>query len=315
MMDLNSSTQLRGGVFEKSRNTMSSQKTGLERASREAGNTASFLSQSQNDLRSPARGAWPRDDQSLQSRGYGARTLQSMSLSRQEIIPSHSTSFFGGRTLSGFDTSRSSGFLQTGNSFRDEQFFLPSVGILGGLSQAKGGASGGSLIGNYRSVRGLRSGVGFPRVMPETSFYGQGGASGFDGRLLHSASLTDIHQQVQGSSSNAAFQQSSIGAAGPSQWNNHSVAASTEPSQQTVGREKQTEAIGAVSSVEPVVETRDFSVGSIEISAADRSVTSNQDNDQAAEKSNAAADGQDEETPAERLSEWLSPEATNGCAA
>ena len=291
MMDLNSGAQLRGGIFEKSRSSMSSQKSGLGRVSREAGNTASFLSQSQNDLRSLTREAWPRDDQSLQSRGYGARTSQSMSLGRQEIMPFHATSFFGGRTLSGFDSSRSSGFLQTGNSFRDEQFFLPSVGILGGLSQARSGTSGGSLIGNYSSVSGLRSGVGFPRVMPGTSFYGQGGASGFDGRLLHSASLTNLHQQVQESSSNAAFQQSSVGAGGPSQWNNHSVAASTEASQQTVGREKETEAIGAVSSVEPVVETRDFSVGFVEISAADRNVTSNQDNDQAAEENDTAADG------------------------
>jgi len=236
MMDLTSSGHVRGGLFEKSRTALGSQSTG--RLNREARETKSFLSQSQSDIRSVVQGAWARDDQFLNSRGYGSGGSSSITLGRQEILPSRSSSFLRGRTLSGFDGSRGSGFLQTGSSYRSDQLFLPSVGILGGLSQARGGAFGGSFIGNYSGQSGLHSGFGFQRLMTGPTFYGQGAASGFDGRLNHSASLSSLHQQlptqIQGSASNvnAAFQQVAVDVTRNSNGNSRSVATSAEDSQQ-----------------------------------------------------------------------------------
>ena len=295
MMDLNSSAQLRGGMLEKSRDALSSRSTG--RVSRD---TRSFLSQSQSDLRSLTKDAWARDDQSLHSRGYGPGSSSSMTFGRQEILPSRSTSFFRGRSMSGFDSSRSNAFLQTGSSFRNDQFFLPSVGILGGLSEARGAEFGGPIIGNYSGTSGLHSGFGFQRVITGPSFFGQGTASGFDGRLYHSASLSNLHQQVRGSSSNAAFQQASVGLAGNSEWSSRGVATSTETCQQVVGGEKENEAFTAVSCELPPKEAHsaELEVKDSVTSSADVNVISQQDDEQATGE-DLGGGGQDEESQAE----------------
>lgn len=294
MMDLSSSAHLRGGMLEKSRGSLSSRSTG--RISRD---TSSFLSQSQSDLRSLTKDAWARDDQSLHSRGNGAGNSSTMTFGRQEILPSRSISFFRGRTLSGFDSSRSSAFLQTGSSFRNDQFFLPSVGILGGLSQARGPAFGGTLIGNYSGSSGLHSGFGVQRLITGPSFYGQSTASGFDGRFYHSASLSNLHQQIRGSSSNAAFQQASAGLAGNSEWSSRGVATSTETSQQAVGGEKENEAFTAVTCELPPKEAHsaELEVKDSVTSSADVNVISQQDDDQATGEDHGGG-GQDEESQA-----------------
>ena len=288
MMDLSSSTQLRGGMLEKSRGALSSHSTGrVSRGSR------SFLSQSQSDLRSLTKDSWDRDVQSLHSRGYGAGSSPSITFGRQENFPSRSTSFFRGRTLSGFDSSRSSALLQTGSSFRNDQFFLPSVGILGGgLSQARVTAFGG-----------LHSGYGFQRGITGPSFYGQGTASGFDGRLHHSVSLSNLsnlsNQQFRGSSSTAAFQQASHGLPGNSKRSSRGVATSSETFQRAVGGENENEAFTPVScefAELPPKEARnpDLDVKDFGASSADVNVISQHDDDQATGEYHSG-DGQDKE--------------------
>ena len=232
MLDLSSSAQLLGGTYEKSRIALSSHSTG--RLNREAKETRSFLSQSPSDLRSLAQGAGLRDDRFLSSRSYGLGSSLSITHGRPEIFASRSPSFFRGRTLSGFDTSR---FQQTGSSFRHDQYFLPSVGILGGSFQARGGTFGDSLIGGS----GMHSGFGFQRPMTGPILYGQSATSGFDGRLYHSSSFNGLHQQlptqVQGGSSNATFPQASVGVTGSGDWNRVNVVSSTEVTglQQAIG--------------------------------------------------------------------------------
>ena len=198
--------------------------------SREARDNRSFVSQSLSDVRPLMQGSYARDDQHLSSRGYGIGGSSSIAPARQNLYSSRSpSSFFHTRSLSGgFDASRSSGLLQSGSAFRSDQLFLPSVGILGGLSQTRAsGAFGGSMFGGYSGMSGLHSGFGFQRMMPGPTIYGQGAASGFDGRLYQSASLGNLHQQfssqVQGSSVNSASQQASVDVAGSADRSGHDV--------------------------------------------------------------------------------------------
>ena len=201
MVNLSLSAQQRGGMFEKPRIALSLR--GSARVSREARDTRSLLSQSLSDVRPQAR-----DDQYLSNRGYGIGGSSSMASARQGLLSSRSQSFFHGRSLSGFDASRSSGFLQSGSSLRNDHFFLPSVGILGGISQTR---TGGSMFGSYSGMSGLHSGFGFQRLMTGPTVFGQSAVSGFNGRLYNSASLGNLQQQVQGSSFNSGAQGSASG--------------------------------------------------------------------------------------------------------
>ena len=195
-MDLSSSTQQRGGMFEKSRTALSPR--GKARQNREARDTRSLLSQSLSDM---------RDDQFLSNRSYGIAQAGSSSVTSagQRLLSSRSpSSFFHGRSLS---ASRSSGFLQALTS-RNDHFFLPSVGILGGVSQTSaGGAFGDSMLGSYSGLSGLHSGFGFQRLKT--------GPTVFDGRLYNSASVGNLQQQVssqvQGSSLNSSRQGAALG--------------------------------------------------------------------------------------------------------
>lgn len=309
MMDLNSSVQLRGGMFEKTRIAHSSQSAG--RLNRETKESRSFLSQSQSDLRSVARGTWARDDQVLSSRSFGTAGSLSTSLGCQEILTSRSPSFFRSRTLSGFDSSRSSGFPQTGSSFRNDQFFLPSVGIIGGLSQARGSAFGSSLIGNYSGVSGLHSGFGFQRVMTGPTCYRQGVPSGFDGRLYQAASLSSLHQQlpsqVQGSVSNSDFQQASVGVTGvsltTSTEGSHQLAAEMESGAFTATSSEATSKEAQIKAQSSELEVNDSGAGPADVNA-----TLQQADDQPVGVCNFSADGDhrdndhDEESSVDPLS-------------
>ncbi|XP_078378720.1 uncharacterized protein LOC144661760 [Oculina patagonica] len=211
MVDLNLSSQQRSGMFDKSRIAHSPR--GAARLSREARDTRSLLSQSLSDVRTQVQGTLARDDQYLSNRGYGIGGSSSVASARQSLFSSRSpSSFFHGRSLSGFDASRSSGFLQTGSSLRNDHLFLPSVGILGGISKSKaGGAFGGSMFGSYSGMSGSHSAIGFQRLMRGPAVFGQGVASGFDGRLYNSASLGNLQQQVQGCSLSSGAQGSVSG--------------------------------------------------------------------------------------------------------
>lgn len=265
MVDLSSSAQQRGGMFEKSRISLSPR--GKARQNREARDTRSLLSQSLSDVRPHVQGSWVRDDQFLSNRGYGIAGSSSITSARQRLFSSRSpSSLFHGRSLSGFDASRSSGFLQSQTSSRNDHFFLPSVGILGGVSQTRaGGAFGGSMLGSYSDVSGLHSGFGFQRLMTgptvlDGRLYNsaslgnlqqqvssqvlgcslnsaqQGAASDFDGRLYNSTSLGNPQQQfspeVRKTSLNAASQQASVDVAGNSEGYGLNVTTSTGGSHQ-----------------------------------------------------------------------------------
>ena len=201
MMDLRSSTQQRGGIFENSRIARSPR--GKARQNQEARDTRPFLSQSLSDVGPRVQGSWVRDDQFLSNRGYGIAGSSSVTSAGQRLFSSRSpSSSFHGRSLSGFDASRSSGFL------RNDHFFLPSVGILDGVSQTRtGGAFGGSMLGSYSGLSGLHSGFGFQRLMT--------GPTVLDGRLYNSASLGNLQQQISsqvlGSSLNSARQGAASG--------------------------------------------------------------------------------------------------------
>lgn len=207
MVDLSSSAQQRGGMFEKSRIALSP--SGKARQNRKARDTRSLLSQSLSDVRPQVQGSWVGDDQFLSNRGYGIAGSSSIASAGQRLFSSRSpSSFFHGRSLSGFDASRGSGFLQSLPSSRNDHFFLPSVGILGGVSQTRaGGAFGGSMLGSYSGLNGLHSGFAFQRLMT--------GPTVFDGRLYNSASVGNLQQQVssqvQGSSLNSAREGAACG--------------------------------------------------------------------------------------------------------
>lgn len=211
MVDLNLSSQQRSGMFDKSRIAHSPR--GAARLSREARDTRSLLSQSLSDVRAQVQGTWARDDQYLSNLGYGIGGSSSVASARQGLFSSRSpSSSFHGRSLSGFDASRSSAFLQSGSSLRNDHLFLPSVGILGGISQTRaGGAFGGSMFGSYSGMSGLHSGFGFQRLMTGPAIFGQGAASGFNGRLYNSASLSNLQQQVQGCSKSSDARGSASG--------------------------------------------------------------------------------------------------------
>ena len=228
MLDLSSSYPQRTGKCGTPRISLGSQSAAS--MSREARDNRSFVSQSLSDVRPLVQGSYARDDQHQSSRGYGIGGSSSIASARQNLYSSRSpSSFFHTRSLSGgLDASRSGGLLQSGSAFRSDQLFLPSVGILGGLSQTRAsGAFGGSMFGGYSGMSGLHSGFGFQRMMPGPTIYGQGAASGFDGRLYQSASLGNLHQQfsshVQGSSVNSASQQASVDVAGRADRSGHDV--------------------------------------------------------------------------------------------
>ena len=207
MADLSSSAQQRGGMLEKSRIAVTP--LGKARQNREARNTRSLLSQSLSDVRPQEQGSWVGDDQFLSNRGYGIAGSSSVASVGQRLFSSRSpSSFFHGRSLSGFDASRSSGLLQSLASSNNDHFFLPSVGIVGGVSQTRAsGAFDGSMLGSYSGLSGLNSGFGFQRLMT--------GPTVFDGRVYNSASLGNLQQQVssqvQGSSLNSARQGAAFG--------------------------------------------------------------------------------------------------------
>ncbi len=275
MVDLNLSSQQRSGIFDKSRITHSPR--GAARLSREARDTRSLLSQSLSDVRTQVQGTSARDDQYLSNRGYGIGGSSSVAAAHQSLFSSRSpSSFFHGRSLSGFDASRSSGFFQSGSSLRNDHLFLPSVGILGGISQTRAGvAFGGSMFGSYSSMSGLGSGFGFQRLIAGPTVFGQGAASRFDGRLYNSASLGSLQQQVpgcsktldaqgpasgfdgrlynsaslgniqqqsssqvQGFSLNSASQQASVDVAGNSDGNGFNLSTSATVSNQTAASQK-----------------------------------------------------------------------------
>ena len=210
MVDLGSSAQQRGRMFEKSRIALSPH--GRARQNREARDTRSLLSQSLSDVRPQVQSSWVGGDQFSSNRGYGIAGSSSVTSAGQRLFSSRSPSlFFHGRSLRGFDASQSSGFLQSLSSSRSDTFFLPSVGILGGVSQTRaGGAFGGSTLGSYSGLSGLHSGFGFQRLMT--------GPTRFDGRLYNSASVGNLQQQVssqvQGSSLNSARQGAAFGSDG-----------------------------------------------------------------------------------------------------
>lgn len=184
----------------------------LASSSREAKDSRSFLSQSLHDVRSVGQGSNTRNDQYLTSRGYDIGGSSSTASALQSGLTSCAPApFFHARSLSGgFDATRSSTLLQPGGSFRSDQLFLPSVGILGGLSQAREfGALRGSTFGGFGGVSGLNSRFGFQRVMSGPSIYGLGIASGFNGGLHHSASLGNLHQKFSSQAAEVSPRQAS----------------------------------------------------------------------------------------------------------
>lgn len=210
MVDLGSSAEQRGGMFEKSRIVLSPR--GKARQNRETRDIRSVLSQSFSDVRPQVQSSWVGDDQFVSNRGYGIAGSTSITSAGQRLLSSRPpSSFFHGRSLRGFDASQSSGLLQSLTSSRNDTFFLPSVGILGGVSQATaGGAFGASTLGSYSGLSGLHSGFGFQRLMT--------GPTRFDGRLYNSASVGNLQQQVSsqvhGSSLNSARQGAAFGSDG-----------------------------------------------------------------------------------------------------
>lgn len=205
MVDLSSSAQQRGRMFEKSRIALSPR--GKAWQNREVRETRSLLSQSLSDVRPQVQSSWAGDD-----RGYGIAGSSSATSAGQRLFSSRSpSSFFHGKSLRGFDASQSNGFSQFLTSPRNDTFFLPSVGILGGVSQTRaGGAFGGPILGSYSGLSGLHSGFGFQRLMT--------GPTVFHGRLYNSASVGNLQQhvssQVQGSSLNSARQGAAFGSDG-----------------------------------------------------------------------------------------------------
>lgn len=184
----------------------------LASSSQEAKDSRSFLSQSLHDVRSVGQGSNTRNDQYLTSRGYDIGGSSSTASALQSGLTSCAPApFFHARSLSGgFDATRSSTLLQPGGSFRSDQLFLPSVGILGGLSQAREfGALRGSTFGGFGGVSGLNSRFGFQRVMSGPSIYGLGIASGFNGGLHHSASLGNLHQKFSSQAAEVSPRQAS----------------------------------------------------------------------------------------------------------
>lgn len=204
MLDLSSSSQLRSDTFGKSRISHGLHSSG--RINSEAYDNRSFLSQSQRNPYSPRQGIRARDDQFLTTQNYGYGGSSATTLGRSASLSPRAPLLFHGRTLSGFDGSR---LMQSGHLFRGDQYFLPSAGILGGLSQTRAGIFGGSFIG----TKGLHAGFGLQSPMPAPAFYGQGAVSSTDRQLLHSSSLNDLYQQPkvqdQGTSSNTRVAQAS----------------------------------------------------------------------------------------------------------
>ena len=221
MLDLTSSSQLRSGTFVKSRILHGLHSS--RRISSEANENRSFLSQSQRNPYSLRQRIRAKDDQFLTSQNYGYAGSSATTLGRSANFSPRAPLFFHGRTLSGFDASR---LMQSGHSFRGDQYFLPSAGILEGLSQARAGILGGSFIG----TRGLHAGFGFESPTPAPTFYGQSTVSSTDRQLLHSSSLNDLYQQPkaqdQGTSSNTHIAQTSA-----------EIKKSSDPSEEVIGCE------------------------------------------------------------------------------
>lgn len=251
MMDLRSSTQQRGLLQSQSRIALGPR--AKVRQNQGARDTRSFLSQSLSDVRPREKGSWVRDDQFLSNRGYGIAGSSSGTTPGQRLFSSHSPSLsFHGRSLSGFDASQSSGFLQSLASLRNDHFFLPSVGILGGVSQTRsGGAFGNSMLGSYSGFQSLTTGptvldghlynsASLGDLQQQTSSHvqgsslnsaRQGSASGFNGRLYNSANVGNLEQQfshdVREMSMNAASQQASFEVANNSEGSRLNVTASS----------------------------------------------------------------------------------------
>lgn len=234
MMDLRSNTQQRGLLQSQSRIALGPR--AKIRQNSEARDTRSFLSQSLSDVRPREKVSLVRDDQFLSNLAYGITGSSSGTTPGQRLFSSRSPSLsFHGRSLSGFDASKSSGFLQSLASLRNDHFFLPSVGILGGVSQTRsGGAFGNSMLGSYSGFQSLTTGptvldghlynsASLGDLQQQTSLHvlgsslnsaRRGSASGFNGRSYNSANVGDLQQQfshdVQETSMNAASQQASF---------------------------------------------------------------------------------------------------------
>ena len=267
MLDLSSSSQLRSGTFGKSRISHGLHSSG--RINSEANDNRSFLSQSQRNPYSPRQGIRARDDQFLTSQNYGYGSSSATTLGCSPSLSPRAPLFFHGRTLSSFGASR---LMQSGHSFRGDQYFLPSVGILRGLSQTRAGILGGSFIG----TRGLHAGFGLQSTVPAPAFYGQSGVSSTDRQLLHSSSLNDLYQQPkaqdQGNSSNTRVAQVSA-----------EIKKSSDSSEEVIGCELgsmgSTAALSKVQCSE--VQSSDMNVTSthaVPAQQADRQLAANQGN-------------------------------------
>ena len=303
MLDLSSSSQLRNGTFGKSRISHGLHSSG--RINSEANDNRSFLSQSQRNPYSPRQGIRARDDLFLTSQNYGYGSSSATTLGRSPSLSPRAPLFFQGRTLSSFGASR---LMQSGHSFRGDQYFLPSVGILGGLSQTRAGILGGSFIG----TRGLHAGFGLQSTVPAPAFYGQSGVSSTDRQLLHSSSLNDLYQQHkardQGTSSNTRVAQVS-----------DEIKKSSDSSEEAIGYELgsmgSTAALSKVQCSE--VQSSDVNVTSthaVPAQQADRQLAANQGdqvecqiNDEDPEPNEGAEDGFTDEkvrlAPAQVMSE------------
>ena len=202
MLELNSTSNLPSGSFVKSNGALSFES--VENI-REARKRDSFLSQSQSDLRFLGKDIKARDDQLLGRRVYVDRGSPSLSLGRQEIILPHFQSLSRGEPLSGFEALRNNEYMHP----RSEQLFMPSVGIIGGLYQARRRGSAALSIGSYspRGVRQQHHGSGFQRVVTRHD----DALQGVGGKLVHNARLNSTQHKIQDNSSASHLQQAPDG--------------------------------------------------------------------------------------------------------
>ena len=161
MQELSSTPHLSSGSFVNSSGVLSSESVVNVSKAR---NRASFLSQSQGDLRLIGKDSGSRDDALLKTNHWSS---SSVTRENQEIITPQIQSLLRGRTLNRFGALKTVGVIPSRNSFQSEQFFVPSIGIEGGFSQERKGVSGGLSIGrnSTREVRRLYSDSGVQQVM------------------------------------------------------------------------------------------------------------------------------------------------------
>lgn len=210
MQELNSTPHLSSGPFVNSSGAPSSESVVSKARSR-----ASFLSQSQGDLRLIGKDSGSRDDHLLKIGHWGSSFVTH---GNQEIITPQIQSLFRGSTSNGFDASKNRGIVPSRNSFQSDQYFVPSIRIEGGFSQERKSGSGGLSIGHKSTseVRRLYSDSGVQQVLIGPQLNG------------HSC-LNSSEYRVQGRSD------ASVGIvhAKNSQWKRPNQATSTEASYQS----------------------------------------------------------------------------------